>query len=64
MYCGAPVSRWRRPSLLLCGFLGLVDALADTGLVTLAAGALLGFGVLLAHGKNLVFLKDVLVSEK
>ena len=44
------------PLLLFRGLLGFVDALADTGFVTLAAGALLRLGMLLTHRKkSLIF---------
>lgn len=54
----------KRPLLLLRGFFGLVNALADTGFVTLAAGALLGFGMLLTHDENPRFMNGCFLPVK
>ena len=50
VYCLTKTQPGERPLLLFGVLLGLVDALADTGFVTLAAGAFFRLGVLLAHG--------------
>ena len=57
----APLARKIKLLLLLRGGLRLVDAGADTLLITLATDALLCLGVLLAHGQ--CFLKGLKMQE-